>query len=525
VGSLAVHFYVARIVKKWTDAKWALSTPFAYWGTLVVSALLRVALVVAFFGSFKACGEFLKLNGVTQEMRRMVGGTDRYAHKYYLEQRPLFFQNTSDFTLRRSWSAIGYPSADATWEELLTFRVQRMAELLERENTLDFLIEKDKCYMYDFFKSQAIPYVDILSFSSNIDAVIGSVRALLASDLNTTAAAAPYPPSTSAISRDMAKKLRAASQGAAAGGRLATPSSREVYIKACHLTQGSDNGTLRVIMSEATDSTMEEVSEWVRTKFRQKPSDFWRPWSKEMNKLLAVIRPGVMIQRAFDGPNGDAIGLLPKPIEAKVEVLWGRAYLAFLHDYKVFALRNGQLEKYQGISGNVQHIPVFPQELAWVADEQHDYLTPVFELAELVARRVGIEQIRVDIFIRPGQPKSPVVNEISLASGVLYRFHAPYLARLWVEGYQLRGTAPRPHPVPHSTTFWFAFVMVIFALIAGSVFVMAGMALHAANRLVEVIMYKKITGGPTAVGTGLAQLMVQLPVLHRYLARKAEKAR
>ena len=37
-----------------------------------------------------------------------------------------------------------YPSTDATWEELLAFRVQRMAMLLREDKYLDFLIEKDK---------------------------------------------------------------------------------------------------------------------------------------------------------------------------------------------------------------------------------------------------------------------------------------------------------------------------------------------------------------------------------------------
>ena len=36
------------------------------------------------------------------------------------------------------------PSTDATWEESLAFRVQRMAMLLREDEDLDFLMEKDK---------------------------------------------------------------------------------------------------------------------------------------------------------------------------------------------------------------------------------------------------------------------------------------------------------------------------------------------------------------------------------------------
>jgi len=78
----------------------------------------------------------------------------------------------------------------------------------------------------------------------------------------------------------------------------------------------------------------------------------------------------MLIQKQFEGPFGDVLGLLPKPIEAKVEVIWGRAYLAFLHDYKVFALRDGTFEKYNSdVAGNVLHISVPDTELTWLKED------------------------------------------------------------------------------------------------------------------------------------------------------------
>eukprot|EP00954_Amorphochlora_amoebiformis_P006894 537962-Amorphochlora_amoeboformis.AAC.1 len=58
-----------------------------------------------------------------------------------------------------------------------------------------------------------------------------------------------------------------------------------IFIKACHLTQGSDNGTLRVQGSTVSSKEgLEDISKWITTKFDQIPTDNWRPWSPDMNK-------------------------------------------------------------------------------------------------------------------------------------------------------------------------------------------------------------------------------------------------
>eukprot|EP00471_Norrisiella_sphaerica_P002187 CAMPEP_0184487712 /NCGR_PEP_ID=MMETSP0113_2-20130426/10282_1 /TAXON_ID=91329 /ORGANISM="Norrisiella sphaerica, Strain BC52" /LENGTH=407 /DNA_ID=CAMNT_0026870101 /DNA_START=241 /DNA_END=1461 /DNA_ORIENTATION=+ len=362
---------------------------------LAVGVGINQIIIFSQFGSFKGFGEYIKLNGVLEEGRLFIGGNETGARDYYTAQVPEFQNLSTSFTLRRSWEFIGHPGEGASWEEMLSFRVQRMAEMLEREDIHDFLIEKDKCFMYNFFESQAIPYVPMYGIFRKKEAALGATLSLL----NSTA-------------------LR----------------HKAIYLKACHLTQGSDDGTLQVKMEEipeGANAAKRQIETWIRKKMSQKPKDFWRPWSLAMNKLLDTVRPGMLIQKQFEGPFGDVLGLLPKPIEAKVEVIWGRAYLAFLHDYKVFALRDGTFEKYNSdVAGNVLHISVPDTELTWLKEDD-DYLTPVFELAELVARKIGVDQLRVDIFIKPGNPEHPVVNEISLASGVLHRHHAKYMARLW----------------------------------------------------------------------------------------------
>eukprot|EP00954_Amorphochlora_amoebiformis_P006895 537962-Amorphochlora_amoeboformis.AAC.2 len=77
------------------------------------------------------------------QARILLGGNDTRAEDYYRSQKPIY-NNSTDFELRRSWAQIGFPRTDATWEELISFRVQRMAEFLEKDDIRDFLIEKDK---------------------------------------------------------------------------------------------------------------------------------------------------------------------------------------------------------------------------------------------------------------------------------------------------------------------------------------------------------------------------------------------
>lgn len=59
----------------------------------------------------------------------------------------------------------------------------------------------------------------------------------------------------------------------------------------------------------------------------------------------------------------------------------------------------------------------------------------VWPLAEETARRIGADEIRIDIFIRQGHPAECVLNENSISSGSLYGAHALHMAKLWAEPY------------------------------------------------------------------------------------------
>lgn len=70
------------------------------------------------------------------------------------------------------------------------------------------------------------------------------------------------------------------------------------------------------------------------------------------------------------------------------------------------------------------------KELEWIVKEGHH--TRCIELAERFARIVGIDEIRVDIFIKKGNAMMAMVNEDSISSGGQYRSHFPHMAEVCI---------------------------------------------------------------------------------------------
>jgi len=276
-------------------------------------------------------------------------------------------------------------------DQVVNQRLQSFGKQL-RQNSTGFKIEKDKCAMLDFFQSNDI----------NIPKVIGIYhdRKDLYAALNKIKASSPmynYP----------------------------------LFLKGCHLTQGSDRGTVPAFARNFTQVNFKRyLIPWVDAKWDQRPQDRDRPWTDVMNRLLARLEPGIAIQTPFRG-----LRISPDhtPLEVKVEVVWGRAYLGLFPEYHdIIALRNGEFEYTNRDEHSPEHWTlgnVPDTRLKWLQDRGH--MEAVWALAEKVARRIGIDEIRVDIFIDPERPESPAVNEVSLSSGHNYLYHSPYLAAAW----------------------------------------------------------------------------------------------
>jgi len=56
--------------------------------------------------------------------------------------------------------------------------------------------------------------------------------------------------------------------------------------------------------------------------------------------------------------------------------------------------------------------------------------------------------VRIDIFIRKGEPAAVAVNEISLSSGIPYFFHFEWISKLWADGHAQATTFARRGATP-----------------------------------------------------------------------------
>ena len=132
--------------------------------------------------------------------------------------------------------------------------------------------------------------------------------------------------------------------------------------------------------------------------------------------------------------------------ELKVEVLWGRAYLGLLLpegldniEPIVTRLPNGSFVA-ELFGGDVPYLSLVSSRggplpagfwYGWIFDEGH--LQCAWDLAERAAALMGIDEVRIDLFITRGKPTGCMINEDSVSSGHPYGPHGEYLAQIWLQ--------------------------------------------------------------------------------------------
>ena len=79
-----------------------------------------------------------------------------------------------------------------------------------------------------------------------------------------------------------------------------------------------------------------------------------------------------------------------------------------------------------------------PECYKWIITEGH--LEQACHIAESAAKAAGIDAMRIDVFLKKGNPAAAQINENSLSSAADYQWHSPYLAKAWQEGH-LAGTS------------------------------------------------------------------------------------
>merc|ERR1719502_2265297 len=284
-------------------------------------------------------------------------------------------------------------------------RIKAMAKSLEEEGRDDFRVEKDRCAMTAFFARNNLPMCGVLGTWNDVDSFKEAVNS-----------------------------------GAVAALAEGQPTGEQwpMFIKACHLTQSSSSGTM--FLKSKADAEEKAASgaldEWIDAKWAYRADDFDRPWRREGNMITDSLTPRFLVQapfvqpkatNAFEAKGRYAVGLL----EMRVEVLWGRAYLAILDGNAVFT-RDGHIEHYTKPWGFLK-MPASQEDVHPKLKRLRDtgYLDCAWSLAERAARATAIDAVRIDIFLKQGEPDGCTLNENSLSSGTPYWGHEEFLATTW----------------------------------------------------------------------------------------------
>mmetsp|Transcript_2263 Transcript_2263/g.3607 ORF Transcript_2263/g.3607 Transcript_2263/m.3607 type:complete len:561 (-) Transcript_2263:287-1969(-) len=377
----------------------------------VVVTVLTLWIVVVLLPWDDVAKHDSRWNSIRQTLTRDGADAAQRAETYWKTQKPLILESLrNNFTLHPYFGRTEVWKG-ARWDEMINQRITAMGQQMEQSGKKGFMIEKDKCAMFEFFVRHDIPVAKIGWISHSF--------------------------------AETEEKLREIQQNQ---GSYKFP----LFLKGCHLTQGSDSGMMALKSSHLSAGKFDsELIPWLKKKWAQKPNDDGRAWAVTMNKLLHTLQPGMALQHPFQGMR---VSPYNTPLEVKVEVLWGRAYLGLFADYHdVIALRDGSLEftcRDSACSEWWTHGNVPDKRLQWVQENGH--MEGVWKLAELTAQRIGIDEARIDIFIDPAKPESPVVNEISLSSGHEYFYHTDFLAEAWAAPHRAlaKGKRVEGWPVP-----------------------------------------------------------------------------
>lgn len=152
-----------------------------------------------------------------------------------------------------------------------------------------------------------------------------------------------------------------------------------LLIKTCHISMGHYKSTKPIFGK----GDFAKSQKWYSDLHALKAHDYTRSWGRTFDLLSTSIEPGFMLQRRFE----DAPKFRGAPCELKIEVLWGRAYLAAINTGApgkcsttgAIILRDGSITKYEGPFWYAQEEPC----QRWIVDGGH--MAYAWNLAEAVA--------------------------------------------------------------------------------------------------------------------------------------------
>lgn len=312
----------------------------------------------------------------------------------------MFRKSAAGFRLHPYWQAAGteITSIELSWYELIGRRISGMARLYRETGADDFKVEKNKCVMYDFFEGAGLPFCPIIGRWDTLEGFVADLRS---------------------------------------GAAFANATSWPVFLKTCHLTQGSSASTRPLFSKGSAVGAADELTRWLTKKWNYRADDWERPWRIDGNLLTDHLVPGIILQSpsllSFNPETQKA-----QVVEIKAAVFWGRAYAGVITDIKNYgkgapvvtrginALQHPKNGVIEGFATPFDHDMLATTYLPndgpgswfhWILTEDH-LNKCVWPLAERTARIMGIDAVRIDIFIVKDQPLSCVLNEISLSDGM-----------------------------------------------------------------------------------------------------------
>jgi len=308
---------------------------------------------------------------------------------YFEKERAVILEHLQQFTLHPYFQLPDLPH-NLSWHQMLHERVKMFRRRMDEQGMRDFEVEKDRCKMYAFYRKHNLPLLPLHGEWHSLTELHAAVRD---------------------------------------GEAFRNVTSWPVFWKACHLTQSSSEAT-RAMHAPPTQAEAAELMSWLAAKWDQRADDFERVWAADGNAITQGIEPGFLLQAPMPLANKFVVkGRISVGLaEVRVEVLWGRAYLALMDGVTVFT-RDGKTQDFSKVDLFSSSSSVI--ERHWFFEDGHHEC--VFSVAERAADAAGVDSIRIDIFMDRAQPKACVINENSLSSGMVYWGHEPYLTRMWVE--------------------------------------------------------------------------------------------
>lgn len=324
----------------------------------------------------------------------------QHADAYFRSQLPHFMRSMKDYKLHSHFAGMQLPQR-ISFHGMISARGKHLLRNFEQHGWADFKIEKDKCAMFEFLRGNGLPHTAWEGIYRKGDGNTYTVD-------------------------DALFRVRSA---------LRNSHELPMFIKSCHITTGAAKSVKMIRSREEYEQGWTTIDSWARDMWMYQSNDWERVWGPSFNRLCATLTPGFMVQGPW------VAGRMVYPQEIKIEVIWGRAYLAFVSTGKCggdrIILRDGTVTKYSNtMLSDVLHQGEPDPCYRWIVQEGH--LPRAWHMAESAAKLMGIDAVRIDVFLLPGHPELSVINENSLSSGAEYRWHFQHMAELWAMGHRMR---------------------------------------------------------------------------------------